>query len=40
VIDTSTGQLIKSIPVGDGPHGLALFPQPGRYSMGHTGNYR
>jgi YVTN family beta-propeller protein len=40
VIDTSTGQLIRKIPVGDGPHGLALFPQPGRYSMGHTGNYR
>ena len=40
VIDTSTGQLIKKIPVGDGPHGLAIFPQPGRYSMGHTGNYR
>jgi YVTN family beta-propeller protein len=40
VIDTTTGQLIKRIPVGEGPHGLALFPQPGRYSMGHTGNYR
>lgn len=40
VLDTTTGQLIKKIPVGDGPHGLALFPQPGRYSMGHTGNYR
>src|SRR5262245_8259156 len=40
VIDTSTGQLIKKIPVGNGPHGLALFPQPGRFSMGHTGNYR
>jgi YVTN family beta-propeller protein len=40
VIDTSTGQLIKKIPVGNGPHGLAIFPQPGRYSMGHTGNYR
>jgi YVTN family beta-propeller protein len=40
VIDTRTGQLIRKIPVGDGPHGLALFPQPGRYSMGHTGNYR
>ncbi len=40
VIDTTTGQLIKKIPVGNGPHGLALFPQPGRYSMGHTGNYR
>jgi YVTN family beta-propeller protein len=40
VIDTTTGQLITKIPVGNGPHGLALFPQPGRYSMGHTGNYR
>ena len=40
VIDTGTGQLIKKIPVGKGPHGLALFPQPGRFSMGHTGNYR
>ena len=40
VIDTTTGQLIRKIPVGNGPHGLALFPQPGRYSMGHTGNYR
>lgn len=40
VIDTTTGQLIRKIPVGNGPHGLALFPQPGRYSMGHTGNFR
>ena len=40
VIDTQTGQLIKKIPVGRGAHGLALFPQPGRFSMGHTGNYR
>lgn len=40
VLDTATGQLIKKIPVGKGPHGLALFPQPGRFSMGHTGNYR
>jgi YVTN family beta-propeller protein len=40
VIDTTTGQLIKKIPVGQGPHGLAYFPQPGRFSMGHTGNYR
>ncbi len=40
VIDTTTGKLIKKIPVGNGPHGLAYFPQPGRFSMGHTGNYR
>jgi hypothetical protein len=29
--------LITKIPVGNGPHGLALMPQPGRYSTGHTG---
>jgi YVTN family beta-propeller protein len=40
VLDTATGELITRIPVGSGPHGLAIFPQPGRYSMGHTGNYR
>jgi len=40
VFDTTTGQLTHKIPVGDGPHGLAVFPQPGRYSLGHTGNYR
>lgn len=40
VFDTTTGQMIKKIPVGKGPHGLAAFPQPGRYSLGHTGNDR
>ena len=40
VVDTTTGALLKRIPVGNGPHGLAVFPQPGRYSLGHTGNYR
>jgi DNA-binding beta-propeller fold protein YncE len=38
--DTTTGALIARIPVPKGPHGLAVFPQPGRYSLGHTGNYR
>jgi len=38
--DTTTGDLITKIPVPPGPHGLAVFPQPGRYSLGHTGNYR
>ncbi|MEU6646678.1 hypothetical protein ABZ863_29600 [Saccharomonospora sp. NPDC046836] len=37
VISTRDGSLIKSIPVGDGPHGLSVWPQPGRYSLGHTG---
>ncbi len=40
VIDTTTGALIKRIRTGAGPHGLTYFPQPGRYSLGHTGNYR
>jgi YVTN family beta-propeller protein len=39
VIDTRTG-VLRRIPVGKGPHGLCVFPQPGRFSLGHTGNYR
>jgi YVTN family beta-propeller protein len=38
-IDTVTGEM-KSIPVGKEPHGLTVWPQPGRYSLGHTGNLR
>jgi len=38
-IDTTSGDVIK-IPVGREPHGLAVWPQPGRYSLGHTGNMR
>jgi YVTN family beta-propeller protein len=38
-IDTDTGR-VTSIPVGKEPHGLAVWPQPGRYSLGHTGNMR
>jgi YVTN family beta-propeller protein len=40
VIDTTTGEVIKTIPVGHEPHGLTVWPQPGRYSLGHTGNMR
>jgi YVTN family beta-propeller protein len=40
VFDTTSGDLLARIPVSGGPHGLAVFPQPGRYSLGHTGNYR
>ena len=40
VFDTSTGRLTHRIPVGREPHGLAVWPQPGRYSLGHTGNMR
>jgi YVTN family beta-propeller protein len=39
-IDTTTGALLHKIPVGRGPHGLCVFPQPGRYSIGHTGVLR
>jgi YVTN family beta-propeller protein len=39
VIDTTTGA-VKSIPVKKEPHGLTVWPQPGRYSLGHTGNLR
>jgi YVTN family beta-propeller protein len=39
-IDTRNGRLIARIPVGASPHGVAVWPQPGRYSLGHTGNMR
>jgi YVTN family beta-propeller protein len=38
-IDTATGAVAK-VKVGGEPHGLTLWPQPGRYSLGHTGNLR
>jgi len=40
VFDTRTGQLAHRIPVGREPHGLCYWPQPGRFSLGHTGNMR
>jgi YVTN family beta-propeller protein len=40
-ISTETGKLIvPPIRVGRGPHGACVWPQPGRYSMGHTGIFR
>jgi DNA-binding beta-propeller fold protein YncE len=39
-ISTHDGRLIAKIPVGQGPHGLCVWPQPGRYSLGHTGILR
>ena len=39
-ISTVDGRLLARIPVGRGPHGLCVFPQPGRYSLGHTGVFR
>jgi YVTN family beta-propeller protein len=39
VIDTLSGA-VKQITVGQEPHGLTVWPQPGRYSLGHTGVMR
>ena len=39
-ISTVDGRLLARIRVGSGPHGLCVFPQPGRYSLGHTGVFR
>jgi YVTN family beta-propeller protein len=40
VVDTRSGTVSNSITVGRKPHGIAYFPQPGRYSLGHNGVYR
>ncbi len=40
VFDTTTGRLLHTIAVDSGPHGLCVWPQPGRFSLGHTGNMR
>ena len=37
--DTANGD-VKQVKVGAEPHGLTVWPQPGRYSLGHTGNLR
>ena len=37
--DTSSGSVVQ-VKVGQEPHGLTVWPQPGRYSLGHTGNLR
>ncbi len=39
-ISTQTGRLLRRIAVGQGPHGMSVWPQPGRYSIGHTGIMR
>lgn len=39
-IDTGDGHLLARIHVSKGPHGLCVYPQPGRYSLGHTGVFR
>jgi YVTN family beta-propeller protein len=39
VFDTANGE-VRKVPVGQEPHGLTVWPQPGRYCLGHTGNMR
>jgi YVTN family beta-propeller protein len=39
-IDTRTGRLLAKVSVGASPHGLCVWPQPGRHSLGHTGILR
>jgi YVTN family beta-propeller protein len=39
VFNTKTGAA-RIIPVGREPHGVAVWPQPGRYSLGHVGVMR
>ena len=38
-VDTANGA-VEQVKVGREPHGLTVWPQPGRYSLGHTGNLR
>lgn len=40
VFDTATGKILHRIRAMVEPHGLAVWPQPGRFSLGHTGNMR
>jgi hypothetical protein len=39
-ISTRTGRLLAAIRAGVSPHGVCVWPQPGRYSTGHTGVMR
>ena len=39
-ISTKDGRVLARIRVGYGPHGVCVWPQPGRYSLGHTGILR
>ena len=38
-VETTTGA-VDQVKVGREPHGLTVWPQPGRYSTGHTGVMR
>lgn len=40
VFDTVKGELSDRLPMQNRPQGLTFWPQPGRFSLGHTGNMR
>ncbi|MEI7723153.1 MAG: YncE family protein [Actinomycetota bacterium] len=40
VFNIEKGLFVTRIKVGHEPHGLTYWPQPGRYSLGHTGIMR
>ncbi|TSA47034.1 MAG: YncE family protein [Actinomycetales bacterium] len=40
VFDIEQAKFVIRIKVGKEPHGLTFWPQPGRYSLGHTGIMR
>lgn len=40
VVNAMTGAVITTIATGINPHGLAYWPLPGRFSLGHNGNMR
>jgi DNA-binding beta-propeller fold protein YncE len=39
-ISTRAGRVMATVPAGVSPHGVCVWPQPGRYSTGHTGVMR
>ena len=39
-VSTADGKVLARVPVGKGPHGLLVWPQPGRYSLGSNAMMR
>ena len=39
-VSTFDGHLMATVRVPHKPHGMCVWPQPGRFSLGHTGNMR
>jgi DNA-binding beta-propeller fold protein YncE len=39
-ISTASGRVLREVAAGPGTRGVCVHPQPGRFSLGHSGNYR